>query len=69
MEISRPGENTPTLRLTSELVDLRVGYSKRIQELCSLATSPRSLHRYDARCCIISEKFEVGTFASAAAGR
>ena len=29
------GEDTHTLRLTSELVDLRVGYAKRIQELCS----------------------------------
>ena len=27
------------------------------------------LHKYDARCCIISERFEVGTFASAAGGR
>ena len=53
-EVFRPGEYIHTLRLTSKLVDLRVGYAKRIQELCSWATSHRSLHRYDARCCIIS---------------
>ena len=29
------GEYIRTLRLTSELVDLRVGYAKRIQELRS----------------------------------
>ena len=29
--ISPIGENTLTLRLTSELVDLRVGYAKRIR--------------------------------------
>jgi hypothetical protein len=29
------GEYIHTLRLTSELVDLRVGYAKRIQELRS----------------------------------
>ena len=29
------GEYTHTLRLTSKLVDLRVGYAKRIQELHS----------------------------------
>ena len=47
------GEYIHTLRLTSELVDLRVGYAKRIQELCSWATSHRALQKYDANYCII----------------
>ena len=53
-------EDIHTLRLTSELVDIRVGYAKRIKELCSLAISQRSLHKYDARCCIMQRYFAYG---------
>ena len=38
------GEDSLTLCLTSKLVDLRVGYAKRIQELRSCATSQSTLH-------------------------
>ena len=34
--------------------------AKRIKELCSLAISQRSLHRYDARCCIMQRYFAYG---------
>ena len=51
-EIFRLGEYTRTLHLTSELVELRVGYAKRIRR--ALLIEPRliSLHKYDAHLCI-----------------
>ena len=50
---------SPTVNISTPCVYRRawhasVGYAKRIQELRSWATSHRSLHRYNARCCIIS---------------
>ena len=47
------GEDTHTLRLTSELVDLRVGYTKRIRRADARRATSLKLRRYDARCCII----------------
>ena len=52
--ISPCGEDTHTLRLTSELVDLRVGYTKRIRRADARRATSLKLRRYDARCCIIS---------------
>ena len=47
------GEDTHTLRLTSELVDLRVGYAKRIRRAKLAEPHLARLRKYDARCCII----------------
>ena len=48
------GEDTRTLRLTSELVDLRVGYAKWIRRTSSPSRISWILRRYDALECIIS---------------
>ena len=55
------GEYTHTLRLTSELVDLRAGYAKWIRR--AKLAEPRliKLHKHDARCCIIlMERYRSG---------
>ena len=43
----------PTLRLTSKLVDLRVGYAKWIRRTKFAEPHLTQLRKYDARCCII----------------
>ena len=47
------GEYTHPLRLTSELVDLRVGYAQWFRQV--LLAEPHRTHlcKYDARCRII----------------
>ena len=55
------GENIHTLRLTSELVDLRVGYAKWIRR--AKLAEPRliKLRKYDAHLCIIfTERYRSG---------
>ena len=44
------GEDTLTLRLTSELVDLRVGYAKRIRRALLAEPLLLRLRKYDALC-------------------
>ena len=43
----------PTLRLTSKLVDLRVGYAKWIRRTAFAEPHLPRYRKYDARCCII----------------
>ena len=45
------GENTHTLRLTSELVDLRVGYAQWIRRAKLIEPLLIKLHKYDAHLC------------------
>ena len=47
------GEDTHTLRLTSKLVDLRVGCAKWIRRTEFAEPHLKKLRKYDARCCII----------------
>ena len=47
------GEDTHTLRLTSELVDLRVGYATVDSSNEVRRATSQKLRKYDARCCII----------------
>ena len=55
------GENTHTLRLTSELVDLRVGYAKWIRRARLAEPHLTKLRKYDACCCIIlTESYRSG---------
>ena len=55
------GENTHTLRLTSELVDLRVGYAKWIRRAKLAEQHRMGLHSYDAPLCIITmERYRSG---------
>ena len=55
------GEDTRTLRLTSELVDLRVGYAKWIRRARLAEPHLVKLHNYDAhKCIIIMERYRSG---------
>ena len=47
------GEDTHTLRLTSELVDLRVGVCEVDSTSKARRTVSLKLRKYDASCCII----------------
>ena len=52
-DISPYGEDTHTLRLTSKLVDLRVGYTKWIRRAKARRATSLKLRKYDAHWCII----------------
>ena len=47
------GEDTHTLRLTSELVDLRVGIATVDSSNGVRRATSQKLRKYDSRCCII----------------
>ena len=54
-------ENPHALRLTSKLVDLRARCAKWICRAELVKPHQCGLHRYDARCCIISmERYRSG---------
>ena len=59
--ISPCGEYTHTLRLTSKLVDLRVGYAKRFQRAKLVEPHLARLRKQDARCYILfTESYRSG---------
>ena len=59
--ISPGGEDTHTLCLTSKLVDLRVGYAKRIRREKLVEPRLFQLRNYDAtECIIVTEGYRSG---------